>query len=192
MWSNLFVLHCSNKDRFENHSLKDKNLFHWKTCMRSIYIGDKRLCDVDILSYEKFYAYTAYQFLLEAVCGFHSDLFGETEVMHQFKIRFDDKNLSDTPFDFYLKKLKNYILEDVKFIRSKYLQNRGEQSYGGLVRKYTQNIKDITLIGTGQLAEKILPWIAKEKITQLVGRNQERLNLLARKYQIQQIKKLET
>ena len=186
MWSNLFILHSNKQNRFEEHHIDD-TLFHFKTCLRSIYIGDKRISKISPLDeYELILGYKAYKLILEIVCGMHSKLFGETEIMSQFKVQLDDKNLFETPFGSYLKKLKNHIMEDAKIIRSKYLQNRGEQSYGGLARKYTKDINSVTILGTGQLALKILPWVSNKKVT-VIGRDRNKLDSILEKFKVKKI-----
>ncbi|WP_108930037.1 glutamyl-tRNA reductase [Leptospira johnsonii] len=182
MWSTLQVFHSESSDR-DLLSLPDT--FSWKTCMRTVLVSDSRIhpYPVDLPSHwESKSGYEAYRLLLEIISGLKSKLFGETEVLSQFKQRFQE--LPDLAFGEYLAKLRDNLIEDCRTLRSGYLQNLGEQSYGGLADKYlseaTNPPKEIILFGTGQLAEKILPWLShSNRKTKIVGRNPNRLEFLS-------------
>ncbi len=149
---------------------KDKaNLQPWfqlKTCMRNMILGPKEELaswelnsNDEILEGEK-----SYQFFLEVICGLHSSLIGETEILGQFKntaLKFDFPN---SHFGIELKKVIQAMLEDVKKIRSSHLSDLGSQSYGSLLRKEIKRLAEIEvhIIGAGHLCEEILPWIAKD------------------------------
>ncbi|MCJ8277415.1 MAG: hypothetical protein HRT44_12725 [Bdellovibrionales bacterium] len=110
--------------------------------------------DYELLSGEK-----AYSFLLEVICGLHSKLMGETEILGQFK---DFSRSHKGHFSQQLKEVMQSLLKDAKKIRTEYLQNLGCQSYGSLLRK---NLKSddqrVVFIGAGLLVNDILPWLAK-------------------------------
>ncbi len=166
--------------------------FLWQTCLRSIYISDARILphqsEADLKkvfshkyrgSYE---GYQAYTFLLEVVLGLHSDLLGETEVSHQFRNAFQNKqdflaaNVEPNILDAYLKKLCADITVDVRKIRSQHMHGLGEMSYGGVARRFLKGKQHITVFGSGQLANDLIPWLAKESQQLLVvGRNAKRL-----------------
>ncbi|TGK03848.1 glutamyl-tRNA reductase [Leptospira semungkisensis] len=182
MWSTLQIFHSEASDR-DLFSMADS--FSWKTCMRTVIVSDSRIhpSPVDLpTTWESKTGYEAYRLLLEIISGLKSKLFGETEVLAQFRQRFQE--LPDQAFGEYLAKLRDNLIEDCRSLRSGYLQNLGEQSYGGLADKYLSEAKnppkEVVLFGTGQLAEKLLPWLSNsDKKTKIVGRNPDRLEYLA-------------
>jgi glutamyl-tRNA reductase len=184
MWSNLVVFHSESKERDRIHF---PGLLSWKTCMRTVYIGDSRIMEekhlYPIFPYEIYRGYKAYQLLLEIISGIRSRLLGETEVLNQFKEEFQTSKLPNTPFGDYMMKLRDQLIEDSRKLRSKYLRGLGDQSYGGLVHRVLGLTKDVTIIGTGQLAEQVIPWIRQKRNLTIVGRNQERLDFLSLKFQ---------
>ena len=188
MWSNLVVLHSESKAR-DTESFA--GLFHWKTCMRTVYVGDSRIFDLSEFHrsetvYRMYEGFAAYKLLLKIVSGLKSRLLGETEVLSQFKEAFGNGALPDTALGDYLQKLRDRLIEDTRKLRSTHLRNLGDQSYGGLAYRYLKGKKTVALFGTGQLAEKMLPWILKEKRESvvLVGRNKSRLKELSDKFGI--------
>ncbi len=186
MWSNLIVFHSELKER---HQVEPDGMFAWKTCMRSVFLGDSRLLDHPPESqygpYTVYHGYSAYQLLLEITSGIKSRLLGETEVFSQFKETFKNANLPKTAFGEYLQKLRDELIEDTRKIRSKHLVGLGDQSYGGLARRFLGDSQKITLLGTGQLAEQILPYIVESgREVLVVGRNSSRLEELESKFPI--------
>ncbi len=153
--------------------------------MRTVWISDSRIhSEPGQLPdrWEMKTGYEAYRLLLEIISGLKSKLFGETEVLAQFRKRFQE--VPDAAFGEYLAKLKDNLIEDCRTLRSGYLQNLGEQSYGGLADKYLSDAKltssEVALLGTGQLAEKILPWLSQSgRKAKIVGRNPDRLERLS-------------
>ena len=181
MWETL-VLHHSKDHRTEREIAP---YFQWKTCQRSIYIGDQRQPGIrgGMPGHETWHGYGAYAFLLEVVTGVRSSLFAETEVLHQFKTRFSKENLPAAPFGDYLARLREDLISDAKYIRRNYLQNLGDQSYGGIAHRLMGSRKRVVLIGSGQLAEKVLPFLKKggRQVT-VAARNPLRCAELAARY----------
>jgi glutamyl-tRNA reductase len=120
---------------------------------------------------EHFREIEAYGFLLEVICGLHSRVFGETEVLGQFKT-FCREKLSSSPW-------AQWLLEDAKLIRSKYLKDIGSHSYGSVVRRWCADRSAITILGTGQLSKKIQPWLPGARVVRSRGLAQEAKNLAA-------------
>ena len=174
MWSNLVVFHSESKERDQ---VTFPGLLHWKTCMRTVYIGDSRIMEEEhlypLFPYQIYRGYRAYQLLLEIISGIKSRLLGETEVLYQFKETFKNSILPDSPFGHYMRKLRDQLIEDSRKIRSNHLRGLGDQSYGGIVHRYLGEIKDVAVIGTGQLAEQVLPWINTKREVTVLGRNSQ-------------------
>lgn len=152
---------------FQNPILSDKKTpwFEWKTCLRDLALGwksyDFHLPDVDQL--EIYEGQEAYQQLLEVICGLHSPLFGETEVLGQFREQTLKFKCGVEFSDMRFQKLFAKLLADAKVIRNRHLSGQGSQSYGSVVRREVRGIIDIHILGAGHLVREILPWITKEK-----------------------------
>ena len=152
----------------------------WKTCLRQIVFvphDDHSDLPEGAVAME---GQDATQFLIEVLCGLHSPLLGENEVFGQFK-QFLEENSSHEVFSNQQKWIQ-FVLQEVKRVRSQYIHLLGSKSYGSLLRKLTQDSPDISIFGTGQFSEEILPWLSHKKQLQLIGRNTERLKFFEGKY----------
>jgi len=140
----LQILHTKPEHdlQLESHHIE------WKTCLRSIFFGS------DIFS-PTHSGTRAYQFLLEIVCGLHSPLIGETEILCQFKNFIKENPKAITP------KISQKIIKDAKYLRTKYLKNYGSQSYGSYALKKSAPHDRIIIFGAGSLAQEILPIIKR-------------------------------
>jgi glutamyl-tRNA reductase len=158
----------------------------WRTCLRSIWIGVSPggISDIDLASLsgpvETYSGEAAYSFLLEVVCGLHSPLAGETEVMGQFReLAIWLKERKDLGA---LGEIFRSVLTDAKSVRRTHLTNLGSQSYGSLTRKVLKNSEMIHVLGSGQLAEEILPWLKSFRSVEVFCRNAEKRTELSRKF----------
>lgn len=129
----------------------------WATCLRSLAFIRPQDSITLMEGDEKYSGKAAYQFLLEIVCGLQSPIVGETEVFGQFKT-FMQEWLREQPDKTVL---AQRVLSDAKTLRSQHLKSLGNQSYGSWLRK---NLKSNTvhILGGGQLAREILPYISKQ------------------------------
>jgi len=132
------------------------------TCLRSIVISENSHSIPESLdSYQIYKSEEAFEFLLQVICGLHSPLIGETEVLGQFK-EFVKSHRSD--FSPALNTHIDQLLREAKKIRAQYLQNLGCTSYGSLLRKFIQGKEtSMVFIGAGSLTADILPWCKKQK-----------------------------
>lgn len=183
MWSNLLIFHSEEKNRAE---LNLPGFLIWQTCMRTLYIGDSRLISEDAvyprLGYQVHTGYEAYSLLLEIASGIRSRLLGETEVMAQFKETFKNESLPSTALGEYARTLRDQIIEDARKIRSSHLRNLGDQSYGGIAKKLLKN-RSVTVVGSGQLAEKVIPYLTeKGRTVYIFARNNERIQYLMNRF----------
>jgi len=114
------------------------------------------------LQVEIFEESSAYRFLLEVICGMHSPIFGETEILGQFRefIKKTSDNLDDDAA-LQFRAWSIVLLEDCKAIRHQFLRGVGQNSYGSVVRKWLRQTQEAAVLGTGQLAQEILPWVPK-------------------------------
>lgn len=105
----------------------------------------------------------AYKFLLEVITGLHSPVFGETEVLGQFKV-FLGQQKQNPNFVFFTDWAR-WLLEDVKVLRTNHLQGKGCHSYGSLLRKHLETREPLWIIGAGQFVQELLPWLGNHDIT---------------------------
>lgn len=146
----------------------------WKTCLRQIgfqlsahgEVG-KTLPGIKVLQGSK-----AYAFCLEVICGLHSPLLGETEVLGQFKDFVADYKINGESQS--LKKIFDQLIEDAKKVRQKYLTNLGSQSYGSLIRRYLKEDQSLQILGAGRLVRDIVPWLKSKESIQLFCRTPQK------------------
>lgn len=166
----------------------DSNGVVWKTCLRQIlfttsdqihhFADSGQIHDNDLVLSST----EALAFLTEVLCGLKSPVFGETEVFGQFKTFLDSVQSSDQALMFAQSKWVRFLLELVKNLRTKHIVGLGSNSYGSTLRKLTRDVSRLSIIGAGQLATEILPWISKNKTIQLLVRNPEKYIELEKKY----------
>lgn len=149
----------------------------WKTCMRSLVCFDAvHLQEVTAKSEQLnlqlhiFKDANAYQYLMEVICGLKSEIVGETQVLGQFKIFLTQLEKQHKTFYLNHYSLFQNLLQDCKELREKHIQNWGGSSYGSLTRKMVELTPHISVLGNGQLAQSLLPWM-KEKTLVVYGRN---------------------
>jgi glutamyl-tRNA reductase len=131
----------------------------FETCLRKIWIAPEgTLQGPGYLS-----AREAYAFLLEVITGLHSPIFGETEILSQFKT-FLRQSAATPEFGFF-QPWSSPLLEDSKALRTEFLQGQGQHSYGSLLRKRLRANEGIWILGAGQLTEALLPWLSEQSVT---------------------------
>ena len=155
----------------------------WQTCLRRISLLQKSN-SVPVVSTvpattEIFEGIGAYNFLLEVVCGLRSPLVGETAVMGQFREFCAHAKFPASEWGWFLRRLTSDILVDAKRVRYRHLEGLGTQSYGGMVRHHLKNVPSVFVLGAGQLAHEILPWLLGKTDVTVFYRNAMRAeNLL--------------
>jgi hypothetical protein len=137
--------------------------FYLNSCQRMIWVdfGDEEISEA---GFETFFGCDAYGFLLKVACGLESQVAGETDIFGQIKDTW--KKFAST--DSLLSQIFQKLFEDTKEIRTHYMQNLGGSSYGSLVRKLLREkgpFEGATLlIGAGQLAESVAPYLAEQPL----------------------------
>ncbi len=171
--SDLRVLHQHKRtvhDGAFTPLLDPSTLLQIDTCQRRLWIfpvDSARTTGIDLANFELLSGSDAYRFLLQVSTGLESQIRGETDIFGQIKAAWAQFDASPNADALTLQMLRPWIqrwFEDTKEIRSLYLQKVGGASYGSLVRmilKQTESHPDepILLVGAGQLAQAILPWI---------------------------------
>jgi glutamyl-tRNA reductase len=152
----------------------------WKTCLRQIAFLPARQAEQLKVAGDEIYDHSdAFAFLLEVVCGLRSPVIGETEVFGQFKnfvaTHAESPLLSNT---LSLRNFLQAVIQSAKSLRAEHLVGLGSQGYGSLVRKLSKSDTAVTILGAGQLAAEIIPWLTKQKNVQVVCRDVARAESL--------------
>ncbi len=167
---------------------------HLETCLRGIWITQRSpileqllAAPGNVRSLEVLTGSDAYQFMLQVACGLESAIPGETDVFGQVKEackKFEDR----AELAGKVSELRPWIqrwFEDVKEIRSRYLQGFGGSSYGTLTRLLLKNDSSngpVLLIGAGQMARSILPYLTDREVW-VWNRSRDRVERLIQKQQ---------
>lgn len=154
----------------------------WKTCLREVVFLSPEVSDELAHDWKALSEDESLSFLTEVLCGLHSPLLGENEVFGQFKQFVEEQRQKNNPLFAESQKWLIFLLQNVKHFRHEYGRLWGSNSYGSLLRKKIENHEDVTLFGTGHLAEEIFPWLSHKKNLQLAGRNDDRLRFFTSKY----------
>ena len=128
----------------------------WRTCVRQVALVDEGHPVPDGVAV--WHGEAAYAHLLEVICGLHSPIVGETEVLHQFKV-FADALMAEHG---RWRELCSSLLADARAIRAGHLVSLGSRSYGSAVRRYVRNASRVAMFGTGVLAKEILPFLSAD------------------------------
>ena len=163
------------------------NGLEWQTCLRRIVLVHKSenatLIPTLPEGAETYEGQTAYNFLLEVICGLRSPLLAETAVMGQFKEFCATARFPMNEWGAFLRRLMSDLLVDAKRVRARHLEGLGSQSYGGLVRQHLKDLPSVVVLGAGQLAEEILPWIAGKTDVTVCARNVDRAKPLTEQFE---------
>lgn len=147
----------------------------WQTCLRQILFLHRNDVSAPLLAahghQEVYQGREAYQFLLTVVCGLDSPLLGETAVMGQFREFCSEAKLPPTSWGWFLRQFMTGVLADAKRVRHDHLEGLGSRSYGGLVRRHLSQVSFTAMLGSGQLAQEILPWVIGKTEVRLFCRN---------------------
>jgi len=131
----------------------------WRTCLREVAFGeDPEDISTNSDDARPLVEGDAYRLLLEILCGLQSPMLGETQVLGQFKAFLAALDRSHG----WLNRLGQRLLTDAREIRTQHLQGLGSRSYGSAVRRYLTTCRHTVLIGTGKLANEVLPFLADE------------------------------
>ncbi len=154
----------------------------FETCLRRIvflnsdeFTRAKRYLELtqdSTLKLEVFKGSQAYRFALEVICGLHSLIKGETEIFGQFKdfTSFNKEHIES----FNLSDVFKQLTIDCKSLRGARLQNWNHNTYGSVTRKLLQPDDGVVMVGAGQLAQEIAPWLKLVKSkTVVIRRSQE-------------------
>lgn len=164
---------------------------HWKTCLRQfVFLPDQQLLNSDWADELDFsnddlilQGESALQELIEVLCGLHSPIVGETEVFGQFKIFIEQSKLQT--------KWLQFLLAEVKKVRSQHMIGLGAHSYGSLLRKNLKASRGISMIGSGHLSLEILPWLTHKELIHVACRQPVKMQEMQKKYNHLQISEIQ-
>lgn len=162
--------------------VEENDCFVLQTCQRRIVISLFPL-KCESTGIEIFHSQDAYRFLLEVVCGLHSKVLGESEVLAQFRQAFQNY-LGSRNAQSELVKIFEKILKDAKEVRTRFLMGIGKNSYGGLTRRLLQGSEGtpVLVLGSGDLAYQVLTNLKKRHPILLSARNAEKMSPLLDKF----------
>lgn len=147
-----------------DQALQDIGLLRLETCRRVLWFSFEGTSKFSVLQekgipFEVFEGSNAYRFVLEVITGLHSPIFGETEILGQFRefLKRPQAGLEEDILRFRPWSL--FLLEDAKSVRHNHMCGMGNHSYGSILRKWTRELTSACIIGTGQLAQEVLPWL---------------------------------
>lgn len=154
--------------------------FVWKTCLREIAIVDSRHIGAgDLRAGDQLHLREdGYAFLLEVICGLHSPILGETEVLGQFK-KFAQR-AQESPGWRCTAPWIQRLIADAKRVRTNHLTGLGGRSYGQLARTRLDHCSRILILGAGHLAGETLPWLEEKRVEVFCRRPEAAAHLLER------------
>lgn len=154
--------------------------FVWKTCLREIAILDSRQVRAEVLQAgdQLYLREDGYAFLLEVICGLHSPILGETEVLGQFK-KFAQR-AEERPGWRCTAPWIQRLIADAKRVRTNHLTGLGGRSYGQLARTRLEHCPRIFILGSGHLAGEVLPWLEEKRVDLFCRRPESAAGLLDR------------
>ena len=162
------------------------NGLRWQTCLRRIVLlnqaESRPLLATARSGLEIYRGSDAYRFLLEVTCGLRSPLIGETEVLGQFREFCAKAKFPANSWGWFLRQLTSELIVDAKRVRHHNLESLGCRSYGGLVRQQLKGIPSVALIGAGQLAGELIPWLVSKAELTLFCRSPLRARALLDQY----------
>ena len=178
---NILLVH--RKSNSKSGALPTNEGTLWTTCLRQILFVEEARCDFGIADGDEILAGpNAMGFLLEVLCGLHSPVLGETEVLGQFKNFVQSRRDAGDFLFSENQKWLNFLMTEAKRVRSEFVNGLGSNSYGSLIRRHTRESKSVSLLGAGQLAREILPWMSTKKSMQVVSRDPSKLQVFAEKW----------
>lgn len=179
------------------------NVFVLRTCQRTLLLGfnegpgiliekvESHLGDMEALN--SFHGPSAYEFLLETICGLKSRILGENEIVHQFKEAYTRFLKTNNP-NRHVQNILEKLFKDAKNIRTKHLRELGLQTYAGIVRKIlidqlagTSYDTPVLILGSGQLAQDIIKICYRKFNITVSARNTEKVDQLKSEYPIKSL-----
>lgn len=166
MLETLTVLHHAKVDGKTVPEVGGPASFRWETCLRQIVVSVGARGAIPATAEQNFPGWephtgeAGYCFLLEVICGLHSPVLGETEVLGQFRSQAETylKVARGAEAESF-QKLLQLLYRDAKSVRERFLLGAGRQSYGAVTRRWLRGCAGAHIVGAGQLVGDLLPWV---------------------------------
>ncbi len=146
----------------------------WQTCLRKVVLGrrDTLVPQSHASVWEFYHDENAYQFLLEILCGLHSPMLGETEVLGQFRTYCAAASFPKNHWGRFLRQLTTDLMRDAKRIRHEHLQHLGHRSYGSVACELFNGLPRVAVLGAGQqLTQEMLPALLEQSEVEVFARD---------------------
>lgn len=166
MRSDFLLLHSPQPDGELLAGLPDSGLL-LRTCLRQMWVGWSGSLPARPTGVDSYRGNEAYRFALEVITGLRSGVPGETNVQGQFHRAWETfRDRAPAGEVARLAPLIHQLMNDAREIRQCYLQGIGGASYGSLLRKLIRPARGqrILLIGFGELARSLLPFLANRPV----------------------------
>jgi hypothetical protein len=141
----------------EHSAVNPSRVFFLDSCQRRLWVGASDALESDSTlqksALQNFKGVHAYLFLLRVATGLESEVKGETDIFGQLKEAWKANPVAE------LESWMQRLFEDAKEIRSRYLQGLGGASYGTLVRKLLPETGPVLILGAGQIARSVAPFL---------------------------------
>jgi len=163
--SQLRFFHSATASTLAPSDLDLHNNLVWTTCRRQLVFCLDATAEIS----EKFLSpewdlvegLEAEAMLIEILCGLHSPVVAETEILGQFR-DFVGKNKEHAWMKMWFPRIQLW-LAIVKEVREKNLCGTGSQSYGSFLRKTLEDVSEVDIIGAGSFVKELLPWISQKQ-----------------------------
>jgi Glutamyl-tRNAGlu reductase, N-terminal domain len=162
---------------------------HLNTCQRRVSIAASATAIDSTLdsmpsdgALQRLVGVDAYSFLLRLACGLESKMLAETQIFGQIKQAWQTYCKTHPSSGKQLSPVVQKLFQDTKDIRSRFLCNVGSSCYGSEVRRQlgaTESAGPALLVGAGQLAQSVAPWIDCSELW-ICNRNSAAAHNLAR------------
>lgn len=176
MLDELMLLHIPRVgDTTHTETKTWQQALQWQTCLRQLVLLHQDALPSSLRkalpAHEIYRASNAYQFLLEIICGLHSPLLGETEVLGQFREFYLAAPFPENAWGNFLRQLTADLLRDAKRIRQQHLQGLGHRSYGSHASQWLHDLPVIGVLGAGQLVGELGPWLTAKAEVRVYARS---------------------
>lgn len=190
----LHIIHIPKQGAVVPVDLSSIGSMVFETCLRQIiflnsdsFISNlhyQRLQNDPSIQVETFKGSQAYQFALEVICGLHSLIKGETEIFGQFK-DFAGVHKNTIEAQSLLNDVFKQLIIDCKALRGTRIQNWNHNTYGSVTRKLLGPNDGVAMIGAGQLAQEIAPWLKLIKNKYLIVRRPQTLPVVVSSFMVE-------
>lgn len=163
--SQLVYFHSSTASTVAPSDLDVQNNLVWTTCRRQLVfcldVTAETAAKLPSPEWTLVEGFEAEAMLVEILCGLHSPVVAETEILGQFRDLIE-KNKSHVWMKMWFPRTQVW-LSTVKEVREKHLCGTGSQSYGSYLRKALDGVSEVDIMGAGSFVKDLLPWLSQKE-----------------------------